>query len=169
MSTPSPRSEPRRAGPADARWNRDVARGPGHWQGPVLLVHTDGVLRQQAARRIHAQRPTRGGTFRHLDCRELVHAGRVMPAWHELWSDHHGTLYLDHLEALPQPLQLQLLAWLDRQVEQARSPAWPSPRLVAGVHAAPGTPSRSLPVVPALLDTLDKLRVDLEKEVGRDH
>jgi len=73
---------------------------------------------------------------------------------------------VDGLECLPLTLQRQLLAWLDRQSERAGSPAGSGPRLVAGVQAARDRIGRDFPVLPELLDTLDKFQVNLEPELS---
>jgi hypothetical protein len=135
------------------------------WRGPVLLVHEDAALRERVALRIHSMRPSRGGVFRRVDCRELSRATRPARPLDEMWSDLHGTLFVDGLECLPLTLQRQLLAWMDRQSEQAGSPACPGPRLVAGVQAKRDRIGRDFPVLPELLDTLDKFQVNLEPEL----
>jgi transcriptional regulator with AAA-type ATPase domain len=136
------------------------------WRGPVLLVHEDAALRERVALRIHSMRPSRSGVFLRVDCREFSQAGaRLTPPLDEMWSDLHGTLFVDGLECLPLTLQRQLLAWMDRQSEQAGSPACPGPRLVAGVQAKRDRIGRDFPVLPELLDTLDKFQVNLEPEL----
>jgi hypothetical protein len=135
------------------------------WRGPVLLVHEDAALRERVALRIHSMRPSRRGVFRRVDCRELTHAVRPARPWDEMWSDLHGTLFVDGLECLPLTMQRQLLAWLDRQSDQAGSAACSGPRLVAGVQATRDGIGGNFPVLPELLDTLDKFQVNLDPEL----
>lgn len=84
-------------------------------QAPVLLDAAPGPDLVRVARLIHAHSPRQGGPFVSFDCctppdtAEARLFGPTGPTAEGLAAAHGGSLYLEHLHALPAPLQTRLL------------------------------------------------------------
>ena len=85
-------------------------------QAPVLLDAAPGPDLARVARLIHAHSPRQGGPFVSFDCStrpasaaEAGLFGSAEPATEGFVAAHGGSLFLEHLEALPAPLQTRLL------------------------------------------------------------
>ncbi|HVP38572.1 MAG TPA: hypothetical protein VMS93_05240 [Candidatus Saccharimonadales bacterium] len=126
------------------------------WSGPVLLIGGSPRVREGLARLLHGQGPTRGGWFRLVDAAYGAPPGWLRVLCHPDALVSGGTLFVDSVDCLCREDQLQLLAWLDERVSADRFVRTPW-RIIAGLEGLPGRGR----ILPALLDSLDKWRVDL--------
>jgi DNA-binding NtrC family response regulator len=135
---------------------------------PVLIVGGSEQRRAEMAKAFHDQSPVRTGLFTTLDCaseepileaalRCWLSATAPGVAENPLRACARGTLFLDHLEALSLPVQRPLLALLNRFDPHNG----PCARLTVGCATDPGPAMQAGTLLPALLDRLDKVRIEL--------
>jgi len=116
---------------------------------PVLLLGEPGTEREELARYLHAESQRNGQAFVALDFgtlpeatweAALFEASELLPS--ALQRAQGGTLFLERIELLPEPLQLRLLSSLEQAGRDAhRNPDGPRPvrpRLVAACAVQPG-------------------------------
>lgn len=144
-----------------------------HSRVNVLLIGGRDEEREHLARLFHAESVVREGAFRRVDCRAegqaFTHALRQWSsarpptgATNPLRATEHGTLFLDHLEALPEAGQ-HLLLPLARSPLPSEPPSRPlwSGRLIAGSAEGLASASAEGRFLPALYDVVDKIQIRL--------
>jgi DNA-binding NtrC family response regulator len=140
----------------------------------VLVTGGTAALRDQVARAFHRESPLRNGAFVPLDCSQDEDRLRAsLLAWtaaeHEsdpnpLQAAEEGTLYLDLVERLSLDSQRLLLA-LARRLHGEPVGGTEGPcagRLVVGNPRALAEAVAEGGLLPALLDAVDKVRVELD-------
>lgn len=129
------------------------------WHGPVLLIGGSRRLRVELARAIHARGVTWEGWFWQVDAAQGIHPGWLHAARMSRPRGTGGTLFIDGVEGLPEVEQRRLLQWIEEPEPVA--PTVRPWRLVAGVGARAEVGDSLGRVLPPLLDSLDKWRIDL--------
>ncbi|MBI5837189.1 MAG: hypothetical protein HZB25_08085 [Candidatus Eisenbacteria bacterium] len=130
------------------------------WSGPVLVIGGSSRIRESFARLLHREWVRPGGAFRCVDGSSPVPATSFSILRHPDSPAAGGTLFVDPVDRLRLPDQRRLLAWLDARDVRTGSLGAPW-RLVAGLDAPFGELSGAHRLLPALLDSLDKWRIDL--------
>jgi len=140
----------------------------------VLVIGGTAALRDQVARAFHRESPLRNGAFVPLDCpgdEDRLRASLLVWTAAEHASDpnplqaaEEGTLYLDSIEKLSLDSQRLLLALARRlhgePVGGVEGPC--AARLVVGNPRGLGEMVAEGAFLPALLDAVDKVRVELD-------
>ena len=135
---------------------------------PVLIVGGTELRRGEMAKAFHDQSPVRSGLFTRLDCAtEEPILEAALRCWlsasapgledNPLRACARGTLFLDRLTSLSLQSQRPLLALLNR-LDPHNGPC---ARLTVGCARDPGLAVQAGVLLPALLDRLDKVRIEL--------
>jgi DNA-binding NtrC family response regulator len=135
---------------------------------PVLIVGGTELRRAEMAKAFHDQSPVRTGLFTTLACMTEEPILEVaLRCWlsatapgieeNPLRACARGTLFLDQLESLSMRSQRPLLALLNR-LDPHNGPC---ARLTVGCASDPGLAVNAGLLLPALLDRLDKVRIEL--------
>jgi DNA-binding NtrC family response regulator len=140
----------------------------------VLVVGGTAERREQVARAFHMESPLRSGAFVRVDCaREESRLRSALREWtgaapaselNPLRAAERGTLFLDAVEHLSADSQGLLLAFARRLQSEAHGTEEPqgAGRLVTGNPTGLAPAVSEGRFLAALLDALDKVRVQLE-------
>ncbi len=123
---------------------------------PVLLVGEDGVGKEQVAREIHRHSPRASGPFVVADAANFADVGVPEAV---LRTASGGTLYLEHLDALPRPAQTRLARIVEKRSDPPAIDVSPDVRYICAVGARGELLARELYyVVSAIEVTIPPLR-----------
>jgi two-component system C4-dicarboxylate transport response regulator DctD len=141
----------------------------------VLVLGGRDAARREIAYRFHAASVVRRGPFVAVHCGrdeaqlqcalEAWTSGRSVSAISPLLAAERGTLFLDAIESLSSDLQRLLLVFVHRCIEPLpgeTSAPWIG-RLVAGNSELLSSAVARGRFLPALYDSIDKIRVDLPR------
>ena len=155
----------RSRGCPSSSWLDELARGierARYWAGPVLIVGGEPEQRANLAALIHSRGPTRDGFLRRVDCRAEPEVRRAFELC-RAGGPERGTTFFDYLEALPRGAPRELLDLLESASGAVPAGGEGTSRLMAGIHDAEARSSAASPCLDALVDTLDKWRIELAR------